>query len=206
MAIDTRPERLNVAEPSTFKAVPTTDRAKTPTPLRLLLDAELGTPVRLVRVGDVCVAQFSAGLAIALPGPEPGKAMQLDVSPFLPRTPKGRIPGLFVEIDFHAVDSYLTSGLNAQSGLPEWVLETDPVENSGTPLLANLRQFALESGFCAPRGVPGRPVWGEFGPSVRLRRVVTTITLVPGSGRIILFDSSPLATRWRRYFGDTVSS
>lgn len=116
---------------------------------------------------------------------------RVDVTPFLPRLPSGdRATGLLMEIDFAAVDGYLADDSITDAGLPDWVLASSPRS------LPHLRRFALESGLCRPGPGPTGVAWGAHGPGVRLRQVDAVVTLLPASGRIVIFDGTPEAQKW----------
>lgn len=167
------------------------------TPLRLLLDSELGAPTDLGRVGSSYVGLFRDGEVVVVPF----KDRNVDTEPVVRDERvwhRPQRPGLYMSIDALAIDSIVGSGpvgYRAVLGrVPAWATARG---ETGRDLRQVLEAGLQDAGDPSPRaaraGVPGitlRQTGGDF----------PDVPLVPGMGRVIIYEGTETARLWRRYF------
>ncbi len=170
------------------------------TPLRLLLDSVLGAPMDLGRVGSSYVGLFTDGEVVVVPFKDEQNVdnpiTKDDVVRHRPRR-----PGLYMTIDAGAIDSIVGAGpvgYQAVFGrVPSWATEAGA---TGPDLRQVLEAGLQDAGHLAlpfPRaGVPGITLRQTGGDSPDVR-------LLPGMGRVILYEGTETARLWRRYFPTT---
>ena len=160
------------------------------TPLRLLLDIELGQALGFGWDGPVAVAYFEHGQVMVLPLTEENPASRQGPGlPYRPRIPGGRI-GLYLAVDAPAIDA-----LVADSNWPFVALERLPNWAVTAPRQASLVR-AMEA------GIGEVPLPGIC--ARRVSEVAPHVTLLPGMGRVLIYEDSPAGETWRRTFSTRV--
>jgi hypothetical protein len=196
------PQALSAMHPEVLRAVfgagPSAPNASTSmTPLRLLLDVELGRPLDFGRIGPTYVARFEHGEVVVLPFKSEQNAddpiSRHDLEWHHPRH-----PGLYMTIDADVIDSIIGAGRTGRDAVvgrvPGWATTSFA---TGERLRQVLEAGLQDLGALLPQspraGVPG----------IKLRQANAAplgVPLIPGMGRVIVYANSPTGRLWRRYF------